>query len=112
MKGLDEDLIKLRLCERWGFELPFGWVPISKGEIPADTFIYGSDFFQRKVMPHLRKMISDHYQVTEVIDLIEPSGMEIQSLAECRFNYDGNEHLFTEREFRFVIYATHENVTT
>jgi len=108
---MHEDLLILELNARWQWQIPFGWIPISGDEIIADTEIYHAnyfDFFESEIM----HAIGHIYNLTEVYELVEDGQVGVLPIADCTFYYDGLERLYTDKNFRFMLYFSHENSVT
>jgi hypothetical protein len=108
---VNKDLLILELNARWHWRIPFGWIPISGEEIIADTEIYHADYFDF-FEPEITEAIGRLYNLTEVYELVEDGQVGIRPIADCTFFYDGLERLYTDENFQFMLYFSHETSVT
>ena len=109
---MTEDLVILKLNEIWDCDIPFGWIPI-RGDRPIpDTEVYQMEHFMTNISK-LQDIITDIYNVTDLYEIVEGGGVSLKNINECFFSYhDGLEYLYTDKDFRFVIYFSHESSVT
>jgi hypothetical protein len=108
---MNEDLVILSLNEIWGCEIPFGWIPIYGQKDIPDTEIYQADYFEINI-PSPENIIADTYNLTEIYEITEGGRVALTNIYDCRFGYDGLEYLYTDKDFRFVLYFSHESSVT
>ncbi|MFD1470657.1 hypothetical protein ACFQ48_20695 [Hymenobacter caeli] len=108
---MDKDLIILELNARWKWRIPFGWIPISGNEAIENTEIYHADYFdifEKEIINTIGRI----YSLTEVYELVEDGEVSIQPLRNCTFFYDGLERMYTDKDFQFALYFSHETSVT
>lgn len=104
--------LKIKLNEIWGVALDFGWIPIVSDRPIPNTMIFQSEHFEKHVVNHLPTVLKETYNIDKLFNLTEAEGMQEELLEEANFIYDGLEHIYTDNNCNFVIYATHESATT
>lgn len=110
MDTLTDDIIILKLNELWDCDIPFGWIPISGDRFVKDTEIYQSDYFNGEV--NIRGVMKHVYGISDIIEIQEGGLVLHKKISECNFYYDGLEYIYTDRDFRFVLYFSHESSVT
>jgi hypothetical protein len=108
---MDKDLILLEVNERWKWQIPFGWIPISGNEFIEDTEIYHANyfaFFEEDIISAIARI----YELGEVYEFVEGGEINAQPLDNCTFYYDGLERMYTDKQFQFILYFSHETSVT
>ena len=108
---MTEDLVILKLNEIWECDIPFGWIPITGDKKILNTEIYQSRHFDENIL-NLAELLKSVYNVTELFEVEEGGRVTLKNSADCYFSYTGLEHLYTDKDFRFVIYFSHESSVT
>ena len=108
---MDEDLVILELNTRWGCDIPFGWIPITGDQKIPGTETYDAEYFNQ-FTEAVRIAIGRLYGINEVYEVLEGGAVNTQLLSSCFLGYDGLEHLYTNFNFDFVLYFSHENSVT
>ncbi|RTQ47799.1 hypothetical protein EJV47_17920 [Hymenobacter gummosus] len=107
---MDQDLVILALNARWGCAIPFGWVPIiGAGQVP-DTEIYSAQAFDQ-LLKDLGPVIQRLYP-GELIEVREGGAVGRPDQEAACWGYDGQEYLYTNDTFDFVLYFSHEGTVT
>ena len=101
----------LKLNEIWDCDIPFGWIPISGDRPVPDTEVYQQFHFDTNIS-NLADIIADTYNVTDLYEIQEGGKVTLTNISECGFSYDGLEYLYTDKDFRFVLYFSHESSVT
>jgi len=104
---LGKDHVILKLNEIWDCDIPFGWIPISGNRAIPDTEMYQQFHFDAAVS-NLSGMIKNIYEVTELYEIQEGGLATLKDARDCGFSYDGLEYMYTDKDFRFVLYFSHE----
>ena len=108
---MTEDLVLLTLNEKWNCDLPFGWIPISGDRKIPNTEIYQAEHFTDNIT-NLPTIIKDLYNLTELFEIQEGGSVALKIATDCNFFYDGLEYMYTDKNFKFVIYCSHESSIT
>jgi hypothetical protein len=110
---MDEDSILLELNQRWGCDLPFGWVPITNpAKFSEELEVYGAEAFAKQFDGKLPMLLEQTFGVSELYEITEGGTVKIVALADCLFRYSGLEHIYTDQSFRFLLYFSHESSVT
>jgi len=60
----------------------------------------------------IAEAITQIFTAPELYELVEDGQASLLTIADCTFYYDGLERLYTDKEFRFVLYFSHESSVT
>jgi hypothetical protein len=108
---MTEDLIILKLNDLWDCDIPFGWIPITGNRPIPDTEVYQASHFSDNIT-NPASVIRKVFDVTDLYEIQEGGLVTEKKIGGCGFSYDGLEYLYTDKDFRFVIYFSHENSVT
>ncbi|MGI4872236.1 MAG: hypothetical protein ACRYFX_13800, partial [Janthinobacterium lividum] len=101
----------LELNAKWGWELPFGWIPMTSDEEIPHTEIYQAEPFE-EIAPEVIKLLKTSFNAHRIYEVEEGGKVEEKLLDDCVFGYDGLEHLYTNRQGEFMLYFSHEDSVT
>ena len=108
---MDKDIFLLRLHEKWKCSLTFGWIPITGDQSFLNTEIYQSEYLNH-YFGEIKAAIKNIYDLTLLFELREDGQFEVLDIDQCRFTYDGNEYIYSDKELNFLLYFLHEGTTT
>ncbi|RDC62909.1 hypothetical protein [Adhaeribacter pallidiroseus] len=108
---MDKDIALLTLNEKWSCDLSFGWVPITSKEAIENVEIYNSNYFQYYT-EEIKEVIKIKLKVIQLLGIREDGQFKEVNIDDCNFAYDGLEYIYTDKNFEFVLYFSHENSTT
>jgi hypothetical protein len=108
---MDADWLLLLLNEKWGWELPFGWIPMTSELVIPDTEIYQSEPFE-VIEAKVIELLKATFAADQLFEIEEGGRVEFKLLDDCVFSYDGLEHLYTNQEGDFMVYFSHEDSVT
>jgi hypothetical protein len=108
---MDSDLLLLLLNNKWGWELPFGWIPMSGEAAIPHTEVYQSEPFEAIELKAI-ELLKTVFNAEQLYEVDEGGSVESKLLDECVFSYDGLEHLYTNQNGDFMVYFSHEDSVT
>ena len=108
---MDKDTAMLTLNEKWNCDLNFGWVPITSDVAIENVEIYDSNYFQYYI-EEIKEIIKINFKETQLLEIREDGQFNEVNIDDCDFYYDGLEYIYTDKNFEFVLYFSHENSTT
>jgi len=108
---MDHDLLLLELNAKWRWSLSFSWIPMTGDEEIPHTEIYQADPFDAAI-PQPEALLKEIFGLSTVYDIEEFGSVQVKSLPDCAFYYDGLEHLYTNRSGDFMLYFSHEDSVT
>jgi hypothetical protein len=111
ISSFDEDTVLLKLNEIWGCALPFGWIPITGNKKILNTEIYDSTDFSQYI-DVIKGVLTSKFKLLEIFEVIEGGGVSVKKISDCDLFYSGIEYLYTDSEYQFVIYCSHEGSVT
>ncbi len=105
--------IKIKLSNKYGVDLNFGWYPIinSINPMPEKIEVFQQDYIEI-IDKAIKEIIRKVYNPQVLYTLIELEGMETTNIDSCNFYYDGLERMTTDIEGNFCIYSSHESSLT
>ncbi|NML65028.1 hypothetical protein HHL22_07390 [Hymenobacter sp. RP-2-7] len=110
---MDEDSVLLELNQRWGCDLPSGWVPITgPAKFSEELEMYGAETFAEQFDGKLPTLLERTFNVSELYEITEEGTVKIVALTNCLFQYSGLEHMYTDQSFQFLLYFSHESSVT
>ena len=108
---MDKDTALLMINEKWNCDLDFGWVPITNDDAIENVEIFDSNFFQYYI-EEIKEIIKIKFKVIQLIEIREDGLLKELNIDDCEFAYDGLEYIYTDKNFDFVLYFSHEGSTS
>ncbi len=108
---INNDDILLALNEKWDCDLPFWWIPISWDRKIDNTKVYNSHIFE-KYITNLPWLIKTLYNIDSVFEIEEWWIVSEKLSVNCEFIYNWIEYIYTNKDYEFVIYFSHEDSVT
>jgi hypothetical protein len=63
-------------------------------------------------LEEVKDIIKNVFKIEVLFELREDGQFRNLSIAECDFEYDGLEYIYTDKNLSFVLYFSHENSST